>query len=57
MWPISWSKSKKECIWPFNLSVRREAADLLRANGYKIQHEKKMWRVAADPAHFVPRAN
>ena len=39
----------------FYLSVNREAADLLRANGYEIQHEKKMWRLAADPAHFVRR--
>ena len=41
----------------FNLSVRPEAADLLRANGYEIRDEKRMWRMVADPARFVPRAH
>ena len=41
----------------FYLSVRPEAADLLRANGYEIRDEKRMWRMVADPARFVPRAH
>jgi len=40
----------------FYLSVRSDAADLLRANGYGIRDEKKIWRMVADPARFVPRA-
>jgi len=41
----------------FYLSVRSEAAALLRASGYEIRDEKKMWRLVADPARFVPRAH
>ena len=40
----------------FYLSVRQEAADLLRASGYAIRDEKKMWRMVADAARFVPPA-
>jgi ribosomal protein S18 acetylase RimI-like enzyme len=38
----------------FYLSVRQEFADPLRANGYEIRDEKRMWRMAIDPARFDP---
>jgi GNAT superfamily N-acetyltransferase len=38
----------------FFLSVRQEFVDLLRANGYEIRDEKKMWRMVMDPARFDP---
>jgi ribosomal protein S18 acetylase RimI-like enzyme len=41
----------------FYLSVRPEVADLLRASGYEIRDEKRMWRMAADAARFVPPAH
>jgi len=41
----------------FYLSVRQETADLLRASGYAIRDEKRMWRMAVDPAHFEPPAH
>jgi GNAT superfamily N-acetyltransferase len=41
----------------FYLSVREEAADLLRASGYEIRDEKRMWRMVVDPARFVPSAH
>jgi len=39
----------------FCLSVRLDAATLLRAGGYEIRDEKKMWRMAVEPARFVPQ--
>jgi len=41
----------------FYLSVRPEAVALLRASGYEIRDEKRMWRMVADPVRFVPRAH
>jgi len=41
----------------FYLSVRLETADLLRASGYEIRDEKRMWRMVVDPVRFVPPAH
>ena len=41
----------------FYLSVRHEFAALLRASGYAIRDEKRMWRMWVDPARFVPPAH
>jgi len=38
----------------FYVSMRPEAAALLGASGYQIRDEKRMWRMVADPAGFVP---
>jgi ribosomal protein S18 acetylase RimI-like enzyme len=38
----------------FYISVRPETAALLRAGGYAIRDEKRMWRMVADAARFVP---
>jgi GNAT superfamily N-acetyltransferase len=41
----------------FYISMRAEAATLLRARGYELRGEKKMWRMAIDPARFASPAH
>ena len=41
----------------FYISMRAEAAALLRNSGYQIRDEKKMWRMVTDSARFVPRTH
>jgi len=41
----------------FYLSVRAEAADLLRAGGYRIRHEKRMRRMVLDHGAWYERAH
>jgi len=41
----------------FYLSMRPEAAALLRHGGYEILDEKRVWRMVLDPRRFAPAAN